>query len=52
MIITDDDFKFLRKNHFLSENLTIYLKSLINEEEIPFDYNKVIDLRYRIKKKY
>jgi len=51
MIVTDDDFKFLRKNHFLSENLTIYLKSLINEEEIPFDYKKVIDLRYRIKRK-
>jgi len=49
-----EDIKILRETHFLSKNLTDYLISMLNIENspIPFDYNKAINLRHRLKKKF
>jgi len=51
--LSNDDLIFLRKNHFLSKNLFIYLNSIINinENPVPFSYDKTIGIRHRLKRK-
>ena len=53
-IITSDDLIFLRETHFLSKNLAIYLKSMLNIDDspIPFTYNQATSLKHRLKKKF
>lgn len=50
-LMTDSDFDFLRKNHFLSKNLTEYLHSVHKQVESPFEYDQAAGIRHRLKRK-
>ena len=52
-MLTNKDIEFLRQSHFLSKDLTIYLKSMLNIDEhpVPFSPSKTFGIRHRLKKK-